>query len=332
MKLIDRYDRRINYLRISITDHCNLNCLYCAPLRGRSKLSRQEVLTYEEIQKIVEAAVSAGISKVRITGGEPLVRKDMVDLVRTVRKIEGLKDVSVTTNGVLLREFAGPLFDAGVSRVNVSLDTLRPERFKRITGHNLFFRVLSGIKRAEEVGLHPIKINTVVMRGVNEDEVEDLARLTLRKPYHVRFIEVMPTKGCAFGVPASLFVPVGDILKRVKNMGSLSIEKVAHSFGPARLCSLPGAAGRVGFIAPLSWHFCDSCNRLRLTSDGKLRACLFSEEEIDLLRPIRDGASIEELSDIFKAAVRLKPRGHHLNECEPRTPKDLGRTMRAIGG
>jgi cyclic pyranopterin phosphate synthase len=332
MKLIDSHKRRVDYLRISITDHCNLNCLYCAPLRGRARLPHDEVLTFEEIQKVVEAAVPSGISKVRITGGEPLVRKEMVNLCRKLSNIQGLEDVSVTTNGVLLSELAEPLFEAGVRRVNVSLDTLRPERFKRITGHNLLPRVLAGIHMAEEVGMHPIKINTVVMRGVNEDEVGDLARLTLRKPYHVRFIEVMPTKGCAPGVPASLFVSVEEIMEIIKKVGSLSIEKAAHSFGPARLCSLPGALGKVGFIAPLSWHFCDSCNRLRLTADGKLRPCLFSEQEIDIGGPLREGASRKELGDIFKMAVLLKPAGHQLKKSDVRIPEHLERTMQAIGG
>ncbi|MBW2196001.1 MAG: radical SAM protein [Deltaproteobacteria bacterium] len=293
MKLVDSHNRRIDYLRISITDHCNLN-----------------ILTYEEIQKVIEAAVSSGISKIRITGGEPLVRKDMVDLCRELSKVRGLQDISVTTNGVMLSELAGPLFEAGVKRVNVSLDTFQPERFKKIAGHDLLPRV----------------------RDVNEDEVRDLARLTLRKPYHVRFIEVMPTKGCALGIPASLFVAVDEILKMVKRVGPLSIEKVAHSFGPARLCSLPGALGKVGFIAPLSWHFCDSCNRLRLTADGKLRTCLFSEQEIDIRGPLREGASREELGDIFKMAVNLKPAGHQLKKSDVRIPKNLGRTMQAIGG
>jgi cyclic pyranopterin phosphate synthase len=301
-------------------------------LRGRSRLCRKEILTYEEIQRIVEVAVLAGISKVRITGGEPLVRKDMINLCRQLSKVTGLKDVSVTTNGVLLSELAGPLLEAGVSRVNVSLDTLHPERFTKITGRDLLPRVLAGIERAEELGMHPIKINTVVMRSVNEDEVQDLARLTIRKPYHVRFIEVMPTKGCALGVPASLFVGVDEIMKAVKRVGAISIEKVAHSFGPARLCALPGALGKVGFIAPLSWHFCDSCNRLRLTADGKLRPCLFSEQEIDIGGLLRKGASREELQDVFKAAVGLKPAGHQLKKSDIRIPENLGRTMRAIGG
>ena len=327
-KLLDGFDRRIDYLRISITDHCNLNCLYCAPFGGRRKLNHSEVLSYEEIRRVVEAAVQAGISKVRITGGEPLMRRRVVELCRMLASLEGLESLSLTTNGILLQELAQPLFEAGVRRVNVSLDTLRPERFRKITGHNLLSQVLAGIQRAEEVGLRPVKINTVVMRGINKDEVEDLARLTLEKPYHVRFIEFMPTNGLRGH--ESLFVPIEEIVKMVNKVGEPSLEPALDSFGPARLCTLPGGVGMVGFIAPLSWHFCGSCNRLRLTADGKLRTCLFSEEEIDIKRSLRTGASIEELANIFRLAATKKPHGHRL-ECSD-VERHLGRDMQAIGG
>jgi cyclic pyranopterin phosphate synthase len=342
MTLVDSYHRRIDYLRISITDHCNLKCLYCTPLGSSSKLAHSEILSYEEILMVVEAAVQAGISKVRITGGEPLMRRGVVELCRMLASLEGLESLSLTTNGILLQELAQPLFEAGVRRVNVSLDTLRPERFRKITGHNLLSQVLTGIQRAEQVGLRPVKINTVVMRGINEDEVEDLARLTLEKPYHVRFIEFMPTNGLKGH--ESLFVPIEEIVKMVNKVGEPSLEPALDSFGPARLCTLPagvgmvgfiaplscGGVGMVGFIAPLSWHFCGSCNRLRLTADGKLRTCLFSEEEIDIKTPLRAGASIEELADIVRLAATNKPHGHRL-ECSD-VEKYLGRDMQAIGG
>ncbi len=230
--LIDGYYRRIDYLRISITDHCNLSCLYCAPFGGRRKLTHPEILSHEEIVRIVNAAVLAGISKMRITGGEPLMRKGVVELCRMLSGIEGLESLTLTTNGVRLQELALQLHDAGVQRVNVSLDTLRPERFKKITGRNLLSRVLSGIERAEEVGLHPVKINTVVMRGINDDEIEDFARLTLKKSYQVRFIELMPTNGCGSGDYESLFMPVEEIVRVVKRVGELSLE-------PG--CRLPGS-------------------------------------------------------------------------------------------
>ena len=329
-RLADRFSRKIDYLRISITDHCNLNCSYCAPLGGRMKLTHAEILSYEEICRLTKAAVKAGISKVRITGGEPLMRRGVVELCRMLARLEGLESLSMTTNGVLLRDLAPQLSDAGLQRVNVSLDTLRPERFRKITGYHLLSQVLAGISMAEEVGLHPVKINTVVMRGINEDEIEDFARLTLEKPYHIRFIELMPTNGSGFGDHASLFMPVEQMVRMVKRVGELSIEAAIDSFGPARLCSLPGAAGKVGFIAPLTRHFCASCNRLRLTADGKLRTCLFSEEEIDIKGPLRGGASLAELSNVFRLAATRKPCGHDLNGTTVET--SFGRDMKAIGG
>ncbi len=328
--LIDSYGRRIDYLRISITDNCNLNCFYCTPFGGRSRLFHTEILSYEEIVTITRAAVQAGISKVRITGGEPLVRKEMVGLCRMLAGIEGMESLALTTNGVHLLKLAQPLRKAGVKRINVSLDTLRPERFKRITGSNLLSRVLDGIKRAEELGLSPVKINTVVMRGINDDEVEDIARLTLRKPYHVRFIELMPTEGWIFGDHESLFVPMEEIVKRVKRIGDLHLEHKIESFGPARLCSLTGGVGKVGFISPVSRHFCGSCNRLRLTADGKLRNCLFSEKEIDIKGPLRTGASIEALTKIFSRAAQMKPRRHAIKNNDDH--QALGRAMNSIGG
>lgn len=329
-RIVDGFDRRIDYLRISITDQCNLKCLYCTPFGGRDRLAHSEILSYEEIVRLTLAAVQAGISKVRVTGGEPLMRKGVVELCRMLSGIEGLESLTLTTNGVRLQELASQLHNAGVQRVNVSLDTLRPERFKKITGRNLLSHVLSGIERAEEVGLCPVKINTVVMRGINDDEIEDFARLSLKKPYQVRFIELMPTNGCGFGDHESLFMPVEEIVRVVKRVGELSLESAVDSPGPARLYSLPGGFGRVGFIAPLSWHFCASCNRLRLTSDGKLRTCLFSEKEIDIKGPLRAGASIEELANIFRLAATRKPRGHHLKGIDAQ--EGIGRDMRAIGG
>jgi cyclic pyranopterin phosphate synthase len=294
------------------------------------KLTHAEILSYEEICRLTKAAVEAGISKVRITGGEPLMRQGVVELCHLLSGIEGLECLTVTTNGVRLRELALPLHDAGVKRVNVSLDTLRPQRFRKITGYDLLSQVLAGISMAEEVGLRPVKINTVVMRGINDDEIENLARFTLEKSYHVRFIELMPTNGCGLGDYESLFMPVEEIVRVVKRVGQLSLEPAVDSPGPARLCSLPGGLGKVGFIAPLSWHFCGSCNRLRLTADGKLRTCLFSEKEIDIKGPLRAGASIAELTDIFRLAATKKPHSHRL-ECTE-VDKTLGRDMQAIGG
>ncbi len=329
-KLIDTHGRCIDYLRISITDHCNLNCNYCKPFSGRNHLPRSEILSYEEILNVTKAAVMAGITKIRITGGEPLVRKDLVQFCTMLAEIDGIKSLALTTNGVLLEEMAASLFDAGLQRINVSLDTLKPERFKKITGRDLFYRVRSGIERAEEIGFYPIKINTVVMRGINDDEIEDFASLTINKPYHVRFIELMPTDGWALGDHESLFVPIEAVVKKITQIGEVQIQSATDSYGPARLCMFPGAKGKVGFIAPLSWHFCGSCNRLRLTSDGELRACLFSKEEIDLKTPLRTGASLAEIAGIFKQTAKVKPKGHSLNDVN--VQRDFGKAMRAIGG
>lgn len=329
-KFIDSYDRTIDYLRISITDRCNLDCFYCTPLGGRSRRSHAEILTYEEIVRAAKASMMAGISKIRITGGEPLQRRGMVGFCRMLADIDGIESLAVTTNGILLKELAGPLLEAGVRRINVSLDTLKPERFKKITGANLLYRVLEGIEVSEKVGLNPIKINTVVMRGINDDEIEDLAELTLEKPYHVRFIELMPTQGHTMENHHSLFVPMGEMVDRVKMIGNLQLETKTESFGPAKLCSFPGAAGKVGFIAPLSRHFCGTCNRLRLTADGKLRTCLFSEKEIDIKGSLRKGASMKDLTFIFKQAIREKPKSHQLNDSTPLN--EAGRAMRTIGG
>ena len=330
MKLVDGYGRSIDYLRISITDHCNLKCYYCTPFSGRDHLQRFEILTYEEMLGVARAAAAAGITKIRITGGEPLVRKGVVEFCKMLSQIAGLKSLALTTNGVYLEEMAEALFKAGVHRVNISLDTLKPERFEKITGYNELSRVLAGIQRAEKIGMYPIKINTVVMRGINDDEIEDLARLTLDKPYHVRFIELMPTDSSAYGSYESLFIPVEEFMKKIHQMDRIQIQPAADSYGPARLCRLPGAVGKVGFIAPISWHFCSSCNRLRLTADGKIKTCLFSQEEIDIKTPLRDGATQNEIINIFRQATALKPSGHRLNAKDHQNA--CQRTMRAIGG
>ncbi len=330
MNLVDAYGRKIDYLRISITDHCNLKCYYCTPFSGRDHLSRTQILSYEDMLKVAKAAAHCGITKIRITGGEPLVRKGVVEFCRMLSEIDGLKSLALTTNGIYLEEMAEPLFDAGVRRINISLDTLRPERFEKITGYNRLPRVLAGIRRAEQIGMQPIKINTVVMRGINDDEIEDLARLTLDKPYHVRFIELMPTDSSAYGYYESLFIPVEEFMKKINQVDRVKIEPTTDSYGPARLCKLPGAIGKVGFIAPISWHFCGSCNRLRLTADGKIKTCLFSQEEIDIKAPLRTGALQNDIINIFRQAVAEKPSGHHLNAKDHQNA--CQRAMHAIGG
>jgi cyclic pyranopterin phosphate synthase len=330
MALVDTFDRKIDYLRISITDHCDLNCTYCSPpFSGRNYLQRVEILSYEEITTLAEAAVAAGITRIRLTGGEPLIRNEVVDLCRMLAEIDGLESLSLTTNGVRLRALAEPLSRAGVQRINISLDTLKRNRFTQITGQDRLAAVLAGIEAAEAVGLAPIKINTVVMRGVNDDEVADLAALSFNKPYHVRFIELMPFQHASCGDYHRLHIPVGEIIRKIPGMDRARVFPLLDNPGPARLCALPGTRGKIGFIAPMSWHFCGSCNRLRLTADGKIRSCLFSNVEMDVKTPLRRGASKKELIEFFTSAVKRKPRRHQLNGTRL---SESGRGMYAIGG
>lgn len=329
-QLTDRHNRTIDYLRISITDHCNLRCQYCVPLDSSTKLSMPEILTYEELFAVARAAVEVGVTKVRITGGEPLMRKNVLEFCRMLSSLPRITDLSLTTNGVLLDSMAADLKAAGVKRVNVSLDTLDHSRYADITGKDALDRVLRGIQTAAQVGLTPIKINMVPMRGINDDEIVTMARWTLDTPYDIRFIELMPTSGWARQRHDQLFMGIDDVRRQVETIGAL--EEIPHirTRGPAAYVRLAGAQGRIGFIAAVSHHFCKSCNRLRLTADGKLRACLFAEDEIDIRGPLRSGASSEELQQIVRAAAAAKPKGHTLNE-ENAKPVN-GRIMQAIGG
>ena len=330
MALVDAFQRKIDYLRISITDNCNLNCTYCSPpFSGRRHLKRSKILSYEEITILVEAAVAAGITKIRLTGGEPLIRKGVVELCRMLSTINGVESLAVTTNGIRLKAFAKPLAIAGVKRVNVSLDSLQRNRFAQITGQDRLADVLAGIETAEAAGLTPIKINTVVMRGVNDDEIADLAALTFDRPYHVRFIELMPFQHASCGDYGQLHVPIGEIIRQIPGIERARVNPFLDNPGPARLCALPGARGKIGFIAPMSWHFCGSCNRLRLTADGKIRSCLFSNHEMDIKTLLRQGTTPTELVEFLLSTVRQKPRRHQLNvSSHSRT----GRGMYAIGG
>jgi cyclic pyranopterin phosphate synthase len=330
MSLVDNFDRKIDYLRISITDHCNLNCKYCSPpFSGRTHLQRREILTYEEIATLSEVAVAAGITRIRLTGGEPLIRNGVIELCRMLTAINGLESLSLTTNGVRLASLAEPLSRAGVHRINISLDSLKRNRFTQITGQDRLADVLAGIEAAEAAALAPIKINTVVMRGINDDEVADLAALTFNKPYHVRFIELMPFQHASCGDYDQLHLPVSEIIRRIPGINNARVNQILDNPGPARLCALPGAKGKIGFIAPMSWHFCGACNRLRLTADGKIRSCLFSNDEMDIKTLLRHGASKKELIEFFTTAVKHKPHGHKL---KGNSPGQTGRGMYAIGG
>ena len=331
MALIDSFGRHIDYLRISITDHCNLNCCYCMPVfSGRPHLNPMEILTYEELYRLAESAVRAGISKIRITGGEPLERKGVVDFCAMLATLPRLADLALTTNGVHLSKMARSLKRAGVRRVNVSLDTLRRDRFEAITGRDKLDDVMEGIYQAEAAGFYPVKVNVVVMRGVNSDEIAQLAALTYEHAWHVRFIELMPFQNRSCGKYRDLFMPIGEIIKRIPHVRKAHVGPSLETSGPARLCTLPGAKGKIGFIAPMSWHFCGSCNRLRLTAGGKIRTCLFSETEIDARTPLRSGATERELAELLRHAAKAKPRRHHLDRAAGQNHRH--RAMYAIGG
>ncbi|KPJ78589.1 MAG: cyclic pyranopterin phosphate synthase MoaA [Deltaproteobacteria bacterium SG8_13] len=326
-KLIDRHDRRLNYLRISVTDRCNLRCTYCVPPDRIPWLSHAEILRYEEILRIVRVGVDLGITKIRVTGGEPLVRKGVIEFLESLSEIPGISELTLTTNGVYLEEHAERIRAAGIRRLNISLDTLRPEKFARITGSDVYDRVWQGIESAVQQGFDPIKINVVALRGMNDDELVDFSRLTLRYPYHVRFIEHMPIGKSRVTATPPLLVP--EIKARIRPLGELlPVEKNADD-GPAERFRFKGAPGEIGFISALSHHFCSSCNRLRLTASGQLRPCLLSDRQLDLKALMRAGCDDRQLAQIFQQAVRNKPSDHNLAVNDP---TGVSCQMSSIGG
>ena len=322
--LSDSFQRPINYLRISVTDRCNLRCVYCMPEEGVSLMAHRDILTYEEIYTVAKVAAGLGITKIRLTGGEPLVRLGLPDLVKMLAGIETIDDISMTTNGVLLAQHAAALKKAGLRRVNVSLDTLKPERFNRITRCGTLEDTLAGIEAARSARLDPVKMNMVVMAGVNDDELPDFAAKTITAGWHVRFIEHMPVSGSG----DIKLVSVGEMKKRIESLGSLEPSRLDVGNGPARYFRFPGAAGTIGFITPVTEHFCYQCNRLRLTADGKLRPCLLCEDEIDIRETLRSGTSPDELKSLIEKAIACKPQGHRLAEGSGRQ----GRPFSQVGG
>jgi cyclic pyranopterin phosphate synthase len=288
VKLVDQYNRNINYLRISVTDRCNLRCIYCMPMEGIDLRETSEILTYEELCEIARVATLKGISKIRLTGGEPLVRKDLVKFIGMLSQLPGLTDLSITTNAILLKEFAQTLYNAGLKRINVSLDSLQEERYRDITRGGDLKRVWEGIEAAANAGISPIKINVVVIRGLNDDELIDFARLSLKHPYQIRFIEYMPV-GVSNGWEKEKYLSYEAMLKTIETFLPLVPVQEPAKSGPAKIYRFQESKGEIGFITPLSQHFCQTCNRLRLTADGKLRTCLFSDEEIDLKSALRTG-------------------------------------------
>ena len=326
-KLIDNNNRHLNYLRISITDRCNLQCRYCEPQDLIPKLSQADILTYEEILRVVRVATRLGISKVRVTGGEPLVRKGVYEFLSELTAMPGLKDVSLTTNGVLLEANLAKIQAAGISRINISLDTLDPAKYREITGYDEFSRVWQGIEKAHQMGFYPIKLNIVALKGINEEELADMARLSFQYPFHIRFIEYMPIGRSDFSPDSLLLAP--EIKNRISDLGKLVTVRENEHDGPARRYKFENAIGEIGFIPALSQHFCNRCNRLRLTASGQLRPCLLSDHQEDLKEVIRKDGSDRQIADIFIKTVRHKPSDHNLVS---KKPARVCGQMRAIGG
>jgi len=309
--LADQFRRPITYLRISVTDRCNLRCVYCMPEKGLPWIPKPEILTFEEIVRIVDAAAAIGVRSIRLTGGEPLIRRDLAQLVRMLDAIPGIEDIALSTNGVMLAEMIDELVAAGLRRANISLDTLREDRFFAIARRSGLDRVMAGIDAAIRAGLAPIKINCVVMRGSNDDELAAMAELTRDRAIYVRFIEVMPVEE-NLDLQRGTYVSSDEILERVREIGEIAPVEGPKGNGPARYFAFPGAKGAVGVISPLSHDYCERCNRVRLSADGRLRLCLFGDHHIDLRSPVRSGASREDLIDIFRGSMLIKPERHHL--------------------
>jgi GTP 3',8-cyclase len=305
----DGFGRRVEYLRISVTDKCNLRCVYCMPEEGLPWLKKDQLLSYEEIASIVRSMAPMGLRKLRITGGEPLVRRDLPKLVSMLKAIDGIEDIALSTNAVLLAEIATELRDAGVNRLNVSLDSLIPERIDQISRRpGSAEKIFEGLEAAEKAGFAPIKINCVVMRGFNADEVEAFAEISRQKPWHVRFIEVMPT-GDNLDVQSDEFVSSDELIERIGRIGDLQRVSGPKGNGPAVYYSFPDAPGTIGVITPMSHNYCERCNRMRLTADGQLRPCLFGSIQTNLRDPLRRGEPIEPL---VLETLRIKPERHWL--------------------
>ena len=307
--LRDQFGRSIEYLRISVTDRCNFRCLYCMPVEGLAWLPKTQILSYEEITAVVRQLAPLGLRRLRITGGEPTIRPSIDRLIAMLRDVPQVEDIALSTNGVRLPELAQPLRDAGLDRVNISADSLRPDRITAIARRNLGFDPVTAAQAAEAAGIGPIKLNMVVMRGINDDEIVDFARLTLNHPWHVRFIELMPVGGMR-ELTADHIVPSSEVLERASVLGSLEPGGgPQRGNGPAAYYHFAGAPGSIGVITPMTHTYCGSCNRVRLTADGRLRTCLFGDHEVDLRTPLRAG---EPLESYFRRALAEKPKEHEL--------------------
>lgn len=325
----DTFDRKIEYIRVSVTDRCNLRCLYCMPGEGFTRLlEHSDILTLEEIARTIAVGSGLGIKKVRLTGGEPLVRRNLAALVGYIRDIPGIEEIAVTTNGALLAGMAAELKAAGLQRVNISLDSLKPDKYAAITRGGDISLVRQGIERALELDLQPVKLNVVAIKGFNDDEIGDFARLAYENPFHVRFIEFMPVGDLLFW-DAQKFISCRDIRREVEKKFQLEPASAVAGNGPAVNYDIHGGQGSIGFISPISQHFCAQCNRLRLTADGRLRACLHDRGEVCIRESMRAGASDEDIAGLFRECIAMKPREHHM---EDGWGLDNERKMYQIGG
>ena len=323
--LIDNYNRRINYLRVSVTDKCNLRCLYCMPEEGINLLSHKDILSLEELLFFIKTSVNLGVDKVRITGGEPLLRKNIIFLIKAVSSLKGLKDVSITTNGVLLEKYIDDLIDSGIKRINISLDTLNRKKFKFISRRDYFDNVLRGIKKSVEKGLKPVKINIVAIRNFNDSEITDFVRFGIENNVEIRFIEFMP-----FGDKEHLrFISKDEIIKEIKKKFNI-IPDESQLCSPAKMYKLENHNVRIGFISPMTEHFCNSCNRLRITCDGQIKTCLFSENFYNIFDEIREGNE-EKLQKRVVEKKKKKPKRHKIGLKDYKFKK-CQNEMRTIGG
>ncbi len=329
MPLTDNFSRKLTYLRLSVTDRCNLRCRYCMPQSSFSWMPSENILSFEEIHRICTAFCKSGIRKIRLTGGEPLVRRGLPGLIRKLNQLEGLDEICLTTNGTLLGEYAVELLDAGVTHINISLDTMVPQTYASITGADMFHQVWASIIKVLELGFPQVKLNAVVIKGVTDSDIYDLAGLAKKYPIDVRFIEFMPVGDNIPWSPESM-IPSHEIKSMLeRKMGRLEpVERLAGA-GPASLYRMKDAPGLLGFISPLSHHFCSTCNRLRITADGKLRLCLFSDSEIDIKTPLRQGMGEAELEQFLRKAVAAKPEGYHALGKEQ---VSCAKRMSSIGG
>lgn len=326
--MMDCYGREIDYLRVSVTDRCNLRCRYCMPEKGVQNCGHDGVMSFEQIVRLIGVAVASGVRKVRFTGGEPLVRKDIVDLIGAVSRFPGLQDIAITTNGVLFTDMAEQLQQAGLKRVNFSLDSLLDDKFRYITRHGCLKDVLCALDKAQTIGMGPIKINMVVMKGINDDEILSFVKLAAEQSLHVRFIEFMPVGDLPF-YQEDHFVGMDMIKRTIQSQYTLVEGVPVRGSGPAKVYQIAGGSGSIGFISAMSSHFCGECNRLRMTADGKLRSCLFDKGEINVKLAIENGASDARLTALFKQAIRNKPARHHM---EDGWGNDNLRKMYQIGG